>query len=89
MGLTISTRPWMAEIRVRKKAHSLGRYSQEEAAARAYDEVVLKFRGSSAHLTTRDTDGWSLNFPQAERQTASREAAKEKVRRQRTVVTEN
>ena len=89
-GLTISARPWKATIRARGKTHSLGRYRQEEAAARAYDATARRFRGPSAHIgDTRN--GWSLNFPtQAERQTASREAAKANVRRQRrTVVTEN
>lgn len=78
-----TARPWRAVVRHRRKIFNVGRYSQEEAAARAYDAVARTLRGPNAHIGDA-RKGWSLNFPtQAERTVASRQAASAAVRRQR------
>ena len=44
------THRWRASISIDGKRISLGRYETEEDAARAYDEVAKKHRGSKAKL---------------------------------------
>lgn len=48
---------WVATIMVRRSAHHLGYFDDEEAAARAYDEAAVTWRGPDA----------AVNFPQDRR----------------------
>ena len=39
---------WLARVYIKRKAHFLGEYNDEEMAAEAYDKAVIKIRGKDA-----------------------------------------
>ena len=57
-------RRWEAAITHEGRHQRLGRFVEEEAAARAYDEAARRLRGEAAHGGGRTAGHrWRLNFP--------------------------
>eukprot|EP01045_Picozoa_sp_COSAG04_P003698 COSAG04_NODE_153_length_22436_cov_37.366029_1_plen_275_part_00 len=64
-------RRWAAAINHEGRSQYLGLFTQEEAAARAYDDASRRLRGDEAHGGRSNSGGkaWRLNFPtEAEKQ---------------------
>jgi hypothetical protein len=74
-GISWTGKIWTATIFHSRVIHSIGQYTDEEEAARAWDAAARKYRGSSAH-GGRNGRGqlMRLNFPTADEEAAAKDA---------------